>query len=107
MASLEKLTAQMDMHAETRDLESAMQVSLVEAEQERQKQKAPAEMSDMELKEHFKGSLLFKEVGSMLLLACVEFIRTAACCALLCLTGGEAASLTLGSREEASLLMNL
>ncbi len=63
---MEKLTAQMDMHAETRDLESAMQVSLVDAEQERQKQKAPAEMSDMELKEHFRGSLLFAEVGSSL-----------------------------------------
>ena len=71
MASLEKLTAQMDMHAETRDLESAMQVSLVEAEQERQNQKAPAEMSNRELKEHFRGSLLFGKVGSLLLLACV------------------------------------
>lgn len=53
----------MDIQGEIKDLESAMQVSLREAEQEKQKQKPVADMAEQELLQHFRGSFLIPKVS--------------------------------------------
>ena len=64
MAAIEWMTTQMELRDEIADMDRAMQVSLKEAEQERQKQKTPAEMEEEQLLSHFRGSVLIPKVGS-------------------------------------------
>ena len=68
ISAIEWMTTQMDIRGEIEDLESAMQVSLREAEQEKQKQKPVADMTDQELLQHFRGSFLIPKVPCTLLL---------------------------------------
>ena len=67
ISAIEWMTTQMDIRGEIEDLESAMQVSLREAEQEMQKQKPMADMTEQELLQHFRGSFLIPKVSRILL----------------------------------------
>ena len=64
MVAIEWMTTQMDIQGEIRDLESAMQVSLDEAELEKQKQKPLQDLAEQELVQQFKGSLLMPKVAA-------------------------------------------
>ena len=67
ISAIEWMTTQMDIQGEIKDLESAMQVSLREAEQEKQKQKPISDMTEQELLQHFRGSFLIPKVPCVLL----------------------------------------
>ena len=67
MTAIEWVTAQMELRNEISDIDRAMQVSLEEAEQQKQAQaqKRPLDMPQEELLSHFKGSVLIPKVGSI------------------------------------------
>ena len=66
ISAIEWMTTQMDIRGEIEDLESAMQVSLREAEQEKQKQKPVSDMAEQELLQRFRGSFLIPKVPCIL-----------------------------------------
>ena len=63
MTAIEWLTTQIELRDEIQDMDRAMQVSLQEAEQQKQTQRPPLEMPEEELLAHFKGSVLVAKVG--------------------------------------------
>lgn len=62
MTAIEWLTTQMELRDEIHDMDRAMQVSLLEAEQQKQAERPPLEMPEEELLAHFKGSVLIPKV---------------------------------------------
>ena len=68
MTAIEWVTTQMELRTEISDMDRAMQVSLEEAERQKQAlaQKQPLDMPEDELLSHFKGSVLISKVSRSL-----------------------------------------